>query len=65
MGCGAMRSGLRLKPAALPVTPPSYPVVTVVVVDVHFVSCCCDLVSASWCTLFRGMLKFSSGVMVY
>ena len=43
----AMRSGLRLallKPAALPVTPHQFPMITVVIVEVYFASCFCDLV---------------------
>jgi hypothetical protein len=42
-----MRSGLRLallKPAALPVTPHQFPMITVVIVEVYFASCFCDLV---------------------
>jgi len=44
-----MRSGLRLallKPAALPVTPIRSPIINVVIVEVHFVPCSCDLVQA-------------------
>jgi len=79
----AIRPSLRLallKPAALSVsisTPPSRsPIITVVAVELYFVSCFCDLVYklliawqcsavACWCTLCRGMPRFSRGGMVY
>jgi hypothetical protein len=76
-----MQSGLRLallKPAALPVTPPTDPPLSLlllrcilklclvfVILFMLFIAWQCSLVVASWCTLCVGTLKFSGGVMVY